>query len=179
MRQHTQSCLNKGLCSNASDFPQCAKLFPSASCPPDYIAVICAAQMPKQRKMAGMKILIVEDEPKTGDYLKQGLVEAGFVVDLVRDGLHAHERLVQIRCAGPSVRATSTLTGGSHQDRGCVAGQYKCQSASRRHWGVKKRPPSHWQVKRRLEHQDSYGCRRCSNGHNVLSVTGTSARCAR
>ncbi len=38
-----------------------------------------------------MKILIVEDEPKTGDYLKQGLVEAGFVVDLLRngtDGLH-------------------------------------------------------------------------------------------
>ncbi len=38
-----------------------------------------------------MKILIVEDEPKTGDYLKQGLVEAGFVVDLMRngtDGLH-------------------------------------------------------------------------------------------
>ncbi len=34
-----------------------------------------------------MKILIVEDEPKTGDYLKQGLVEAGFNVDLVRDGL--------------------------------------------------------------------------------------------
>ena len=38
-----------------------------------------------------MKILIVEDEPKTGDYLKQGLGEAGFVVDLARngvDGLH-------------------------------------------------------------------------------------------
>lgn len=34
-----------------------------------------------------MKILIVEDEQKTGDYLKQGLSEAGFVVDLVRDGL--------------------------------------------------------------------------------------------
>ena len=33
-----------------------------------------------------MKILVVEDEQKTGDYLKQGLVEAGFVVDLVRDG---------------------------------------------------------------------------------------------
>ena len=33
-----------------------------------------------------MRILIVEDEPKTGDYLKQGLVEAGFVVDLVPDG---------------------------------------------------------------------------------------------
>ncbi len=38
-----------------------------------------------------MKILIVEDEAKTGDYLKQGLTEAGFVVDLARngtDGLH-------------------------------------------------------------------------------------------
>jgi two-component system copper resistance phosphate regulon response regulator CusR len=33
-----------------------------------------------------MKLLIVEDEPKVGDYLKQGLSEAGFVVDLVRDG---------------------------------------------------------------------------------------------
>ena len=38
-----------------------------------------------------MKILIVEDEPKTGDYLRQGLREAGFAVDLVTngiDGLH-------------------------------------------------------------------------------------------
>ncbi len=38
-----------------------------------------------------MKLLIVEDEPKTGEYLKQGLGEAGFVVDLARtgpDGLH-------------------------------------------------------------------------------------------
>ena len=34
-----------------------------------------------------MKILIVEDEPKTGDYLRQGLGEAGFVTDLARDGL--------------------------------------------------------------------------------------------
>ena len=33
-----------------------------------------------------MKILIVEDEPKTGDYLKQGLTEAGFIADLARDG---------------------------------------------------------------------------------------------
>ncbi|WP_373508266.1 heavy metal response regulator transcription factor [Thiocapsa sp.] len=33
-----------------------------------------------------MKILIVEDEPKTGDYLRQGLTEAGYVVDLARDG---------------------------------------------------------------------------------------------
>jgi len=34
-----------------------------------------------------MKILIVEDEQKTGDYLKQGLSEAGFVADLARDGV--------------------------------------------------------------------------------------------
>jgi two-component system copper resistance phosphate regulon response regulator CusR len=34
-----------------------------------------------------MRILVVEDEPKTGDYLKQGLSEAGFLVDLARDGL--------------------------------------------------------------------------------------------
>jgi two-component system copper resistance phosphate regulon response regulator CusR len=34
-----------------------------------------------------MKILIVEDELKTGDYLKQGLTEAGFMVDLSRDGV--------------------------------------------------------------------------------------------
>ena len=38
-----------------------------------------------------MKILIVEDEPKAGDYLRQGLREAGYAVDLVTngvDGLH-------------------------------------------------------------------------------------------
>jgi two-component system copper resistance phosphate regulon response regulator CusR len=34
-----------------------------------------------------MKILVVEDEIKTGNYLKQGLAEAGFVVDLARDGM--------------------------------------------------------------------------------------------
>ena len=34
-----------------------------------------------------MKILIVEDEAKMGEYLKQGLSEAGFVVDLAQDGL--------------------------------------------------------------------------------------------
>jgi len=34
-----------------------------------------------------MKILIVEDEQKTGDYLKQGLSESGFIADLARDGV--------------------------------------------------------------------------------------------
>ncbi len=33
-----------------------------------------------------MKILIVEDEAKTGDYLRQGLVESGFVTDLCAQG---------------------------------------------------------------------------------------------
>ena len=33
-----------------------------------------------------MRILVVEDEPKTGDYLKKGLNEYGFVVDLARTG---------------------------------------------------------------------------------------------
>ena len=46
--------------------------------------------------MAVMKILIVEDEAKTGDYLKQGLVEAGFVVDLTRDGTDGlHQALTE------------------------------------------------------------------------------------
>jgi RND family efflux transporter MFP subunit len=38
-----------------------------------------------------MRILVVEDEPKTGDYLKKGLTESGFTVDVARtgvDGLH-------------------------------------------------------------------------------------------
>lgn len=38
-------------------------------------------------KRIQLKILIIEDEPKTGDYLRQGLREAGFTVDLVQDGL--------------------------------------------------------------------------------------------
>jgi two-component system copper resistance phosphate regulon response regulator CusR len=38
-----------------------------------------------------MRLLIVEDEPKTGDYLKKGLSEHGYAVDVARtgpDGLH-------------------------------------------------------------------------------------------
>lgn len=34
-----------------------------------------------------MKILLVEDEAKTGDYLKKGLSEAGYITDWVQDGL--------------------------------------------------------------------------------------------
>jgi two-component system copper resistance phosphate regulon response regulator CusR len=34
-----------------------------------------------------MKILIVEDEPKAGDYLVKGLQESGYVADLARNGV--------------------------------------------------------------------------------------------
>lgn len=44
-----------------------------------------------------MKILIVEDEIKTGDYLKQGLSEAGFVVDVCRTGIDG----IQLALAEP------------------------------------------------------------------------------
>ena len=37
-----------------------------------------------------MRILVVEDEVKTGDYLAQGLSEAGFTVELARNGLDGH-----------------------------------------------------------------------------------------
>ncbi len=43
-----------------------------------------------------MKILIIEDEPKAAAYVRQGLMEAGYVVDLASDGdaglTAAHER---------------------------------------------------------------------------------------
>ena len=41
---------------------------------------------------------------------------------------------------------------------------------------LKKRPTSDRKIARRMEHQDSSGCRECSNGHNVRAVAGPSAR---
>jgi two-component system copper resistance phosphate regulon response regulator CusR len=38
-----------------------------------------------------LRILVIEDEPKTGDYLQNGLTESGYITDLARngiDGLH-------------------------------------------------------------------------------------------
>lgn len=37
-----------------------------------------------------MKLLIVEDEKKIGEYLTKGLIEVGFVVDLVDNGLNGY-----------------------------------------------------------------------------------------
>lgn len=36
-----------------------------------------------------MRVLLAEDEPKLGDYIRKGLSESGFQVDLVRNGLEA------------------------------------------------------------------------------------------
>jgi two-component system copper resistance phosphate regulon response regulator CusR len=38
-----------------------------------------------------MKLLIVEDEPRIGHYLRQGLSEAGFAVDLCADGAEGEQ----------------------------------------------------------------------------------------
>lgn len=37
-----------------------------------------------------MRLLLVEDEIKTGDYMRQGLTEAGFMATLARNGLDGH-----------------------------------------------------------------------------------------
>lgn len=37
-----------------------------------------------------MRLLVVEDEQKTGEYLQQGLSEAGFMVSLAHNGLDGH-----------------------------------------------------------------------------------------
>lgn len=41
----------------------------------------------RHRTGTNVKILIIEDESKTGEYLKKGLSEAGFIVDLTDNGL--------------------------------------------------------------------------------------------
>ena len=63
-----------------------------------------------------MRLLIVEDEPKTGEYVRQGLAEAGFVVDLVRNGLdglhqatHADYDLVILDINLPGIDGWSVL----------------------------------------------------------------------
>ncbi|AEF92399.1 DNA-binding response regulator [Delftia sp. HK171] len=37
--------------------------------------------------MLGMKVLVIEDEIKLADYLRKGLTEEGFVVDVAHDGI--------------------------------------------------------------------------------------------
>ena len=44
----------------------------------------CAGAL--RHRMKRMSILVIEDEPKTGDYLQRGLAESGFAVRLARNG---------------------------------------------------------------------------------------------
>ena len=41
---------------------------------------------------------------------------------------------------------------------------------------LEKKAPIHRPIPRRLDHQDSYGCRGCSNCHHVLALAGTGPR---
>src|SRR3990167_8023349 len=41
---------------------------------------------------------------------------------------------------------------------------------------LKKRTPGHRKIPRRMDHQDSSGCRGCSNGHNLCALAGPSLR---
>lgn len=65
-----------------------------------------------------MKILVVEDEEKTGAYLRQGLSEAGFVVDLASDGfdglhlaLHETYSLIILDVMLPGIDGWQILQG--------------------------------------------------------------------
>ena len=44
---------------------------------------------------------------------------------------------------------------------------------------LKKRTTGHRKITRRMEHKDSYGCRGCSNGHNLRAFAGQCAPCTR
>ena len=66
--------------------PESSDSASTTSCPSDYILVIQTVLALTRCRIGAMRILVVEDEAKTGDYLKQGMIEAGFVVDLVRSG---------------------------------------------------------------------------------------------
>lgn len=66
--------------------PESSDSASTTSCPSDYIPVIQTVLALSRCRISAMRILVVEDETKTGDYLKQGMVEAGFAVDLVRNG---------------------------------------------------------------------------------------------
>ena len=87
------------------------------------------------------------------------------------------ESLVEERGAGPGFRTPAARTDRAHQARGGVDGQHHRQGPSRRDGCAKKNgPQSIGKIPRRLDHQDSYGCRGCSNRHHVLALAGTGPR---
>src|SRR5476651_1279660 len=55
------------------------------------MSLISHANPHVKRSARSMTILVIEDDRKTGDYLKKGLTESGYQLDLIRngaDGLH-------------------------------------------------------------------------------------------
>ena len=63
-----------------------------------------------------MRLLLIEDEPKAGDYLQRGLSESGFVVDWTRngvDGLHlateSHYHLIVLDIMLPGMSGWDVL----------------------------------------------------------------------
>src|SRR5271156_4190427 len=94
--------------------------------------------------------------------------------------LRADEPLGQKRRARPGVREAAGGADRAHQDRGVRARLDLGEGPSgRARRAKKKRTASHRQVARRMEHQDSYGYRECSNGHKVCSISGQRPRRAR
>ncbi len=65
---------------------------------------------------------------------------AGVFRQLAHD-LHAHEPVVEERCARPGVRATATGADGAHPGCGVRPGQYRHQGASRRRGGAEGNGP--------------------------------------
>ncbi|KPW75173.1 Transcriptional regulator, partial [Pseudomonas cannabina] len=54
-----------------------------------FFSVHCAALSSSVHQTGSliMRILVVEDEPKTAEYMHQGLTESGYVVDIAATGL--------------------------------------------------------------------------------------------
>jgi hypothetical protein len=81
--------------------------------------------------------------------------------------LHANESLVQERRFGSGVPGTETGADRSHQAVSLDSTVVKVHPDGT--GALKKRRPSHQKIPRWLDHQDSYGCRGCSNSHNLCA----------
>ena|ERR1035441_4722753 len=92
-------------------------------------------------------------------YMRMNRWAKNGVLDIVFEQLQ-QEQIVRVRIEAFSLDSTSVKV---HPD-GTGA--------------LKKRTAGHWKISRRMEHQDSYGCRGCSNGHSVLVVPRKRPRCA-
>ena len=81
-----------------------------------------------------MRVLIIEDEEKTADYLHRGLTEQGYTVDMARDGveglhlaLESDYAVIVLDVMLPGLdgfgvlRVLHTLAGGEHDHRRLLA----------------------------------------------------------